>query len=427
MATKRVTDMTPEEHARVKEQRKKWKKKKYIPISELSEKEKEKMRSKNKEHYKKKKEKEAEMSEDELETLRKKRREWYAVWREKNKEHLYQYRKQYNASKSRKPSLKNEQSKLLTRLRKPIKTLISTLKKILTKRKNLEKAKELYWKNPEKFREKRREWINKNREKKRLADKEYNAKRCKNESYKAECSKRYKLYRKTHKDEIAEKRKLDRQLHPEKYKKQRERYRERHLEEIKRRARKYYKTHRHIDLEKAKKSRNEIYLDFEKYASRLSIDEEPIKDDNGYLMVRDFHTKEYFYPRKTDVINRIRRLEGKGSGECHLYASEKSKRSCPVYRAHKHLRFIRIHHKPSPARDPAWRDMVISRADGHCERCGKECDSLIAHHKVPVASCAMMAADIDNGMALCPECHREVHSTDGCRLHELAAEKRKTA
>ena len=82
---------------------------------------------------------------------------------------------------------------------------------------------------------------------------------------------------------------------------------------------------------------------------------------------------------------------------------------------------------PSPARDKSWRDMVISRANGHCERCGKESDSLIAHHKVPVASCAMMAADVDNGMALCPECHKEVHSTDGCRLHELAAEKRKTA
>jgi hypothetical protein len=167
-----------------------------------------------------------------------------------------------------------------------------------------------------------------------------------------------------------------------------------------------------------------LYL---KYAHNLTIDEDPIADKDGFLMVRDFHTKEYFYPTRIQVIDRISSLFGKTGGECHLYKSNTSKKACPVFGQKTWMKGIKRIRDLDKARSPAWRDMVISRADGHCERCGKKCDSLIAHHKVPVASCAMMAADIDNGMALCPECHREVHSTDGCRLHELAAEKRKTA
>lgn len=291
---------------------------------------------------------------------------------------------------------------------------------------HLRKERERYWKNPEKFREKRRRWIENNREKKRLSDKKYNTKRQKSEEYRVKCKEISKRYRQNHKLEISEKRKLDRKLHPEKYTEQRKRYRERHLQEINTRTKIYYTTHKKIEKERNKKRRNETYLDFNKYAYRLTIDEDPIRDKNGYLMVRDFYTKEYFYPKRWQVEQRIMSLEGKKSGELHLYASNESKRLCPVYRAHNQLRNIghRYQPKTSPARDPAWRNMVISRADGRCERCGKECDSLIAHHKVPVASCAMMAADVDNGMALCPECHKEVHSTDGCRLHELAAEKR---
>ena len=162
-----------------------------------------------------------------------------------------------------------------------------------------------------------------------------------------------------------------------------------------------------------------LYKDF---FDKLTIDEDPIQDKDGFLLVRDFYTKEYFYPTYRMVYDRVRCLEGKSHGEGHLYASLRSKIMCPVYNAHGRKKKIK-----NQARDVFWRDTVISRADGHCERCGKESDKLIAHHKVPVASCAMMATDVDNGMALCPECHKEVHSTDGCRLHELAAEKRKTA
>jgi hypothetical protein len=188
-----------------------------------------------------------------------------------------------------------------------------------------------------------------------------------------------------------------------------------------------YKKHKNIILERGKKYQNRTKNLFIKYAHKLTIDEDPIADADGYMLVRDFHTKEYFYPKLRAILNRIASLEGRAVGENHMYSSNESKEQCPIYRQKVKPKSFKQKRIVDKARDPAWRSMVLARAEGHCERCGKECDSLIAHHKVPVASCAMMAADIDNGMALCPECHREVHSTDGCRLHELAAEKRKTA
>ena len=213
-------------------------------------------------------------------------------------------------------------------------------------------------------------------------------------------------------------------------------YRNQHKKELS----KYQKEYRIKNVEKLKeysksekvkhrekKYRNNNKLLYIKWAHQLTVDEDPIQDKDGYMLVRDYHTKEYFYPKQSQITKRIQSLKGNTRGENHLYSSEESKNACPIYGAVKYPKGNERYKKGTQSRDFMWRDMVISRADGHCERCGKESDSLIAHHKVPVASCAMMAADVDNGIALCPECHKEVHSTDGCRLHELAAEKRETA
>lgn len=229
------------------------------------------------------------------------------------------------------------------------------------------------------------------------------------------CLKKSKNYKENHREEIAKKRKERRENNIEIYREKERLY-----------ARKRRKENKQLLKLINKKSLDNTRVKYLDFVDKLTIDEDPIKDENGYLMVRDFHTKEYFYPKRRQLYKRIQCLKGEGRGESHLYKTEKSKLNCSIFGRKKYPSGYKSE-KEQETRDPAWRDMVISRADGRCERCGKECDSLIAHHKVPVASCAMMAADIDNGMALCPECHREVHSTDGCRLHELAAEKRKTA
>lgn len=51
-----------------------------------------------------------------------------------------------------------------------------------------------------------------------------------------------------------------------------------------------------------------------------------------------------------------------------------------------------------------WKSVVIERAGGICEMCGKELP-LEAHHKVSVFRDISKALDPENGMALCWRCH----------------------
>ena len=54
-----------------------------------------------------------------------------------------------------------------------------------------------------------------------------------------------------------------------------------------------------------------------------------------------------------------------------------------------------------------WRETVIKR-DGHCVLCGSK-EKLVAHHIKPFAEFPSLRTDIDNGVALCDQCHRRLH------------------
>lgn len=54
-----------------------------------------------------------------------------------------------------------------------------------------------------------------------------------------------------------------------------------------------------------------------------------------------------------------------------------------------------------------WRSEVLSKADV-CEKCGCD-DSLYAHHIIPISEDESKATDVENGQALCTECHGEEH------------------
>lgn len=66
-----------------------------------------------------------------------------------------------------------------------------------------------------------------------------------------------------------------------------------------------------------------------------------------------------------------------------------------------------------------WRKKV--KKIGKCEMCGSK-ERLIAHHIVPWEYSITGRTDINNGMCLCRDCHRLVHSVEeyvdymrGCR------------
>ncbi len=58
-----------------------------------------------------------------------------------------------------------------------------------------------------------------------------------------------------------------------------------------------------------------------------------------------------------------------------------------------------------------WSKAVRER-DGHaCKDCGKKSGRLHAHHIVPLEVClgSSLEFDVDNGVTLCPKCHKKRH------------------
>jgi hypothetical protein len=67
------------------------------------------------------------------------------------------------------------------------------------------------------------------------------------------------------------------------------------------------------------------------YAHKLTINEDPIDDGNGYLLVKCAYCGKYFYPTILEVKNRIQRLSHP-IGESRLYCSDECKFICPLFR-----------------------------------------------------------------------------------------------
>lgn len=61
-----------------------------------------------------------------------------------------------------------------------------------------------------------------------------------------------------------------------------------------------------------------------------------------------------------------------------------------------------------------WRESVFARDNWTCQHCNSRGIFLHPHHKKPVATCIKTGDlesifDINNGLSLCVECHRDVH------------------
>jgi hypothetical protein len=141
-------------------------------------------------------------------------------------------------------------------------------------------------------------------------------------------------------------------------------------------------------------------------------------NDKAQLQTTCALCNKWFCPTKSQIYSRLTAINNK-QGDGNFYCSDECKSACPVYKKVK----FRAGEAPSQDRpgQKEWRKHVIVCAEYTCERCGKIFNEkdLFAHHIKAVAQQPIESMDIDNGMALCKDCHKIVHSETGCRPVDL--------
>lgn len=161
---------------------------------------------------------------------------------------------------------------------------------------------------------------------------------------------------------------------------------------------------------------------FDTYSPQLEKYEETRRDPENpdYLQVRCTYCKKWFNPKKHDVVNRIRCINGhNGNSEQRLYCEDPNcKISCSIYNQKIYLKSYKSKSN-RPYVDPYWTKEVLKQANYQCEICGSE-DNLTAHHIESATLNPILANDIDNGICLCKSCHyKKAHSDDGCTTSDL--------
>jgi 5-methylcytosine-specific restriction endonuclease McrA len=252
----------------------------------------------------------------------------------------------------------------------------------LNKQKRKDQNKKLYEDKREKILEQKKEYYERNKEK---------------------IKKGFKKYRKENPEKIARMGKNYWDQNKEQIRKNQLGYREKNREKLRAKAEGY---------------RGEI-VSYEIYATQLTVDEAPEADEDGYLMVKCTYCGRHFYPKRNEVQHRTRALIKTKLGESRLYCTNDCKQACPVYNTQLWPRG----YKPATSREvqAELRQMRLLLDDYECQKCGKNIDEaeLHCHHYTGTMQNPIESADVDNTITVCKECHKWVHTQEGCRYFEL--------
>lgn len=144
---------------------------------------------------------------------------------------------------------------------------------------------------------------------------------------------------------------------------------------------------------------------------------EQIRDDpDGYgIEVTCKLCGSWFKPTRGQLQTRLHSLEHPdGNDGGYFYCSDKCKGQCPVYNLNTSGRDDNFTNGDLKI----WSEFVIAR-DKECLYCGS-IEKLHAHHINPKSTHPKEALDPDNGIAVCKDCHRKLH-TGECSTAYLAA------
>lgn len=161
---------------------------------------------------------------------------------------------------------------------------------------------------------------------------------------------------------------------------------------------------------------------FDTYAEQLWT-EKVRRDPNNRLDLQVICALcgKFFTPTSAQAGRRLSSINSKKIGDSNFYCSDNCKKACPVFWTKKYRKGDAPQNSTRRPGQAEWRKHVIVCAEYTCERCGKvlEEKDLSAHHIKSVSQYPSESMDIDNGMALCKDCHALVHSEMGCRPIDL--------
>ena len=205
------------------------------------------------------------------------------------------------------------------------------------------------------------------------------------------------------------------------------RYQNEHVEQKSNYDKQYYKKHikqkakyRKDNAWRKKQQYNSNAL-FKKYFKQLEMFEKIRRclKNQELLEVRCAYCGKWLLPTNRQVMARIQTFKGTLGGECRFYCSENCKIACPTYRQRKYPKGF----KKATSREvvPLLRQLVLERDNYICQKCGAtlETAQLHVHHEKSYTLNKIMANDPDNCITLCKECHKKVHSQNGCRYADL--------
>lgn len=164
--------------------------------------------------------------------------------------------------------------------------------------------------------------------------------------------------------------------------------------------------------------RSKGFASYITYAHQIDYVEEVRrnKNDIDILEVKCTYCGKWYKPSSDEIHNRINALKGLYKGELRLYCSKECKKSCPIYRKHKHPKKKVLGTSREVSSD--LRKLVLKRDNYKCIKCNN-IKELHCHHILPISSNPLESADIDNCITLCIKCHKEVHKIPGCGYNEL--------
>jgi 5-methylcytosine-specific restriction endonuclease McrA len=62
--------------------------------------------------------------------------------------------------------------------------------------------------------------------------------------------------------------------------------------------------------------------------------------------------------------------------------------------------------------------MCLEKDNHTCIKCGSK-HKLVCHHIEGIQQNPLESVDLDMVVTVCKKCHKEIHSQEGCKYHEL--------